>query len=80
MFTVNFAIIRCYMLSTCIFLFQFEDLRPYDVKLMVEPHTNDPDMILEGAHLGRGLEWTDKSEMRRYAVLTQVSNQSAFQF
>ena len=44
-------------------------LEPYDAQLMLDLQLEDPDLELEGAHLGRGVEYYDEAERR----LQQVS-------
>jgi hypothetical protein len=35
------------------------DVKPCDVQLMLEPSTADPDLELEGSHVGRGSRYYD---------------------
>jgi supervillin len=43
-------------------------LEPYDAQLMLDYELEDPDLELEGAHLGRGVEYYDPAERRLQQV------------
>lgn len=43
-------------------------LEPYDAQLMLDYELDDPDLELEGAHLGRGVEYYDPAERRLQQV------------
>nr|CAD7587262.1 unnamed protein product [Timema genevievae] len=47
------------------------DLKPCDAKLMLEPNLTEPDMELEGNHLGRGTKYFDEETHRHYEITTQ---------
>ena len=54
-------------------------LEPYDAQLMVDNELEDPDLELEGSHLGRGVEYYDEAERRLQQVsLYQVLKKSFF--
>lgn len=44
-------------------------LEPYDAQLMLEHQLDDPDLELEGSHLGRGVEYYDAAERRLQQVM-----------
>ena len=35
------------------------DIQPYDVQLMLKSNTSEPDLELEGSHIGRGSHYYD---------------------
>ena len=43
-------------------------LMPFDAQAMVENRLEDPDLELEGTHLGRGVEFYDQAERRLHKV------------
>lgn len=43
-------------------------LEPYDAQLMLDNQVDDPDLELEGSHLGRGVEYYDEAERRLQQV------------
>ncbi len=43
-------------------------LEPYDAQSMLDNQLEDPDLELEGSHLGRGVEYYDQSERRLHQV------------
>ena len=45
-------------------------LEPYDAQLMLDHQLDDPDLELEGSHLGRGTEYYDQAERRLHQVYT----------
>ena len=49
-------------------------LQPYDAQLMFENKLDDPDLELEGTHLGRGVEYYDVEERRLSKVITADVN------
>ncbi|XP_022243845.1 supervillin-like isoform X3 [Limulus polyphemus] len=46
------------------------ELKACDVKNMLEQERTEPDLILEGSHLGRGLEYHDEKERRHFEITT----------
>ncbi|XP_069701361.1 uncharacterized protein [Periplaneta americana] len=46
------------------------DVKPCDVQLMLEPSSNDPDLELEGSHVGRGSHYYDSETHRHYEITT----------
>lgn len=47
-------------------------LEPYDAQLMLDNQVDDPDLELEGSHLGRGVEYYDQAERRLQQVRLSV--------
>ena len=45
-------------------------LTPYNAESMMENRLDDPDLELEGSHLGRGVEYYDEAERRLHKVPT----------
>lgn len=45
------------------------DIKPYEVQLMLEPNTTDPDLELEGSHVGRGSHYYDAEVNLSYCLL-----------
>ncbi|KAI9563176.1 hypothetical protein GHT06_010634 [Daphnia sinensis] len=45
-------------------------LEPCDAQLMLDNQVDDPDLELEGAHLGRGVEYYDEAERRLQQIST----------
>lgn len=43
-------------------------LEPYDAQSMLDNQLDDPDLELEGSHLGRGVEYYDQAERRLQQV------------
>jgi supervillin len=52
-------------------------LEPYDAQLMLDYELEDPDLELEGAHLGRGVEYYDPAERRLQQVRLLKKNKLA---
>ncbi|XP_068083498.1 supervillin [Anabrus simplex] len=46
------------------------DVKPCDAKAMLEPNASEPDLELEGAHLGRGLHYYDPETHRHSEITT----------
>lgn len=46
------------------------DLKPCNTKEMLEQKPPEPDLVLEGSHLGRGTEYFDSVERRHYEITT----------
>jgi len=46
-------------------------LTPYNAESMMENRLDDPDLELEGSHLGRGVEYYDEAERRLHKISTQ---------
>ncbi|XP_021928560.1 uncharacterized protein LOC110834074 isoform X3 [Zootermopsis nevadensis] len=46
------------------------DIKPCDVKHMLTPNTGDPDLELEGSHVGRGSHYYDSETHRHYEITT----------
>lgn len=46
------------------------DVKPCDAKAMLDNPIPDPDLILEGSHLGRGLKYYDEETRRCFEVST----------
>ncbi|XP_033608263.1 uncharacterized protein LOC111866670 isoform X5 [Cryptotermes secundus] len=46
------------------------DIKPCEVQLMLEPNSTDPDLELEGSHVGRGSHYYDAETHRHYEVTT----------
>ncbi|KAK7873808.1 hypothetical protein R5R35_005791 [Gryllus longicercus] len=46
------------------------DVKPCDAKEMLKPNTNDPDLVLENTHLGRGNQFFDEETHRHYEIST----------
>ncbi|XP_059054071.1 uncharacterized protein LOC131848282 isoform X2 [Achroia grisella] len=47
------------------------DITPCDAEEMWSNEYQDPDLILEGSHIGRGTHYYDKEEMRHYDIKTK---------
>ncbi|XP_045495492.1 uncharacterized protein LOC123694186 isoform X3 [Colias croceus] len=47
------------------------ELTPCDAEEMWSNEYQDPDLILEGSHIGRGTHYYDKESMRHYEIKTQ---------
>lgn len=46
------------------------NLSPLNAKSMIETKLKEPDMILENAHLGRGVRWDDENEATHIVITT----------
>lgn len=46
------------------------DVQPCDAKEMIDHNPEDPDLVLEGCHLGRGSEFYDEETRRFYEIQT----------
>lgn len=46
------------------------DLKPCDVQEMLNQEPEEPDMILENSHLGRGVEYFNEEDRRRFRITT----------
>ncbi|XP_023234471.1 supervillin-like [Centruroides sculpturatus] len=46
------------------------NLKPCNTKEMIEQKPPEPDLVLEGSHLGRGTEYFDSAERRHYEITT----------
>jgi hypothetical protein len=44
------------------------DVKPCEVQLMLEPTTTDPDLELEGSHVGRGSHYFDAEVILSYCL------------
>ncbi|XP_013190593.2 supervillin isoform X1 [Amyelois transitella] len=47
------------------------EITPCDAEEMWSNEYQDPDLILEGSHIGRGTQYYDKDEMRHYDIKTK---------
>jgi supervillin len=45
------------------------DVKPCDVQLMLKPNAGDPDLELEGSHVGRGSHYYDSEVILNYCLL-----------